>query len=84
MGAKVPSNFRSMERNYPGTFAPKMGKTTTYTHLHADDLTVKTLLPFCGRRNCLSIHTTPSPDPYPGGEGVYPSQRLDTLAPSAL
>jgi len=30
-GAKVPWNFRSMEQNYPGTFTPKMAKTTTYT-----------------------------------------------------
>ena len=36
-GANIQWNFRSMERNYPGTFAPKMGKTTTYTHLQADD-----------------------------------------------
>ena len=36
-GTFAPGNESSMERNYPGTFAPKMGKTTTYTHLQADD-----------------------------------------------
>ena len=73
-------NFRSRERNYPGTFAPKMGKTTTYTRLHADDLTVKTLMSFCGRWNCLSIHTAPSPDLSPGGEGDTPSPHPTLLS----